>query len=187
VSLSRRLDADALQRTARDFGLGRTVRLPLPVAQSQVPPGVDAVERAAAMIGQARILSSPLQMAGVAATVADGRRRAPRLVASDPRDAGEPLSDRVGGTLRTLMRGVVTGGTGTALAGLPGEPIGKSGTAEFGSGDPPPTHAWFVAARGDIAIAVLVERGRSGGSVAAPIAERFFAALGARGPGAAGG
>jgi hypothetical protein len=36
----------------------------------------------------------------------------------------------------------------------------------------------FVAARGDLAVAVLVERGRSGGSVAAPIAGRFFTALG---------
>jgi cell division protein FtsI/penicillin-binding protein 2 len=61
---------------------------------------------------------------------------------------------------------------------VPGAPIGKSGTAEFGGGDPPPTHAWFVAARGDLAVAVLVERGRSGGSVAAPIAARFLTALG---------
>ena len=76
------------------------------------------------------------------------------------------------------MRSVVTSGTGTALAGLPGEVLGKSGTAEYGGGDPPPTHAWFVAARGDLAIAVLVEGGESGGRVAAPIAARFFAALG---------
>jgi cell division protein FtsI/penicillin-binding protein 2 len=74
------------------------------------------------------------------------------------------------------MRGVVTSGTGSALASLPGEPIGKSGTAEFGGGDPPPTHAWFIAARGDLAVAVLVERGRSGSGVAAPIAARFLAA-----------
>src|SRR4051795_2113948 len=47
VSLSGRLPADALQRTARDFGLGRKATLPLPVAPSQVPPGVDRVERAA--------------------------------------------------------------------------------------------------------------------------------------------
>jgi cell division protein FtsI/penicillin-binding protein 2 len=178
VSLSGRLPADALQQTARDFGLGRKVRLPLPVAASQVPPGVDRVERAAAMIGQARIVSSPLQMAGVAATVADGRWRAPRLVSSDPHAAGAPVSGAVLGTLRTLMRRVVTAGTGTALASVPGTVIGKTGTAEFGSGNPPPTHAWFVAARGDLAVAVLVERGRSGGSVAAPIAARFFSALG---------
>ena len=61
------------------------------------------------------------------------------------------------------MRSVVTSGTGTALAGVPGEPAGKSGTAEYGGGDPPPTHAWFIAFRGDLAVAVLVENGRSGG------------------------
>jgi cell division protein FtsI/penicillin-binding protein 2 len=75
------------------------------------------------------------------------------------------------------MRRVVTSGTGTALAGAPGEVAGKSGTAEFGGGDPPPTRAWFIAFRGDLAIAVLVERGRSGGAIAAPIARRFFDAL----------
>jgi cell division protein FtsI/penicillin-binding protein 2 len=178
VSLSGRLPADALQRTARDFGLGRKVTLPLPVAASQVPPGVDRVERAAAMIGQARIAASPLAMAGVAATVADGRWHAPRLVASDPHTAGPGVSGAVLGDLRSLMRRVVTSGTGTAVAGVSGTVIGKTGTAEFGSGNPPPTHAWFIAARGDLAVAVLVERGRSGGSVAAPIAARFLSALG---------
>ena len=81
-------------------------------------------------------------------------------------------------TLRDLTRSVVTDGTGTALASLPGDVHGKSGTAEYGGGDPPPTHAWFIAYRDDVAIAVLVENGRSGGSVAAPIAARFFEALG---------
>jgi len=76
------------------------------------------------------------------------------------------------------MRSVVTSGTGTALAPVPGEVAGKTGTAEYGSGEPPPTHAWFIAFRGDLAIAVLVEKGRSGGSVAAPIAKAFFDALG---------
>jgi cell division protein FtsI/penicillin-binding protein 2 len=75
------------------------------------------------------------------------------------------------------MRAVVTEGSGTALSDVPGAVGGKSGTAEFGGGDPPPTHAWFIAFRGDIAVAVLVERGRSGGSVAAPLAARFFTAL----------
>jgi cell division protein FtsI/penicillin-binding protein 2 len=51
---------------------------------------------------------------------------------------------------------------------------GKTGTAEFGTGDPPPTHAWFVGFRGDLAVAVLVEGGGVGGQVAAPIAARFF-------------
>ena len=98
-------------------------------------------------------------------------------MASDPRSAGPPLPRGESDTLAALMRSVVTSGTGQALAAVPGEPAGKSGTAEFGGGDPPPTHAWFIAFRGDIAIAVLVENGRSGGAVAAPIAASFFGAL----------
>jgi cell division protein FtsI/penicillin-binding protein 2 len=104
------------------------------------------------------------------------RWRAPRLVASDPRRGGPALPANEQAQLATLMRSVVTSGTGTALAGIPGEVDGKSGTAEFGPGDPPKTHAWFIALRDDLAVAVLVARGRSGGSVAAPIAARFFAA-----------
>ena len=77
------------------------------------------------------------------------------------------------------MRSVVTTGTGTALATVAGEVAGKSGTAEYGGGDPPPTHAWFIAYREDVALAVLVEGGESGGQVAAPLAAKFFTALSA--------
>jgi cell division protein FtsI/penicillin-binding protein 2 len=181
VSLTERLPASALGASGRDFGLGEPLRLGMPAAEAEVPPGRDLVARAAAMIGQDRILASPLAMAGVAATVADGRRRAPRLLAGDPRRAGAPLDPGERDVLRELMRRVVTEGTGTALASVPGEVHGKSGTAEYGSGDPPPTHAWFIAYRGDVAIAVLVEDGRSGGAVAAPLAARFFTACGACG------
>jgi cell division protein FtsI/penicillin-binding protein 2 len=128
------------------------------------------------MIGQDRIVATPLAMAGVAAAVANGRWRAPRLLATDPGAAGPELATTELGTLRALMRGVVTHGSGTALAATPGNVAGKTGTAEFGGGSPPATHAWFICFRGDLALAVLVEKGRSGGAVAAPIAARFFAA-----------
>jgi cell division protein FtsI/penicillin-binding protein 2 len=177
VSLTDRLPASALGDAARSFGLGEPLKLGMPAAEAQVPPGSDLVARAATMIGQDRILASPLTMAGVAATVAEGRWRAPRLLASDPRRAVAPLASAELSTLRELTRRVVTSGTGTALAAVPGEVHGKSGTAEFGGGNPPETHAWFIAYRDDIAVAVLVEKGRSGGSVAAPIAARFFGAL----------
>ena len=124
-------------------------------------------------------MASPMAMAGVAATVADGRWRAPRLVATDRHQSGPALDQGELSTLRELMRSGVTSGTGTALATIPGEVAGKTGTAEYGAGNPPPTHAWFIAFRGDLAIAVLVEKGRSGGSVAAPIAARFYQALAA--------
>ena len=42
------------------------------------------------------------------------------------------------------------------------------------AGDPPPTHAWFIAAREDVAVAVLVEDAPSGGEFAAPIAAEFL-------------
>jgi cell division protein FtsI/penicillin-binding protein 2 len=71
----------------------------------------------------------------------------------------------------------VTSGSGTALAAVAGAPAGMSGTAEYGGGNPPPTHAWFVAYRDGIALSVLVENGRSGGAVAAPVAAAFFTAL----------
>ncbi|MGI8624844.1 MAG: penicillin-binding transpeptidase domain-containing protein [Solirubrobacteraceae bacterium] len=177
VSLADRLPPEALGKTARDYGLGRTLDLEVEASNGQVPPGRDEVERAAAMIGQHEILASPLTMAGVAATVAEGRWRSPRLLPSDPRKRGPELDSEERDTLRSLMRSVVTSGTGTALSGVSGEVGGKSGTAEFGGGDPPPTHAWFIAFREDLALAVLVERGSSGGAVAAPIAARFFAAL----------
>jgi cell division protein FtsI/penicillin-binding protein 2 len=177
VSLAGELGDRALTDTARDFGLGRKLDSGLPAAEAAVPPPESAVGKAAMMIGQDRIVASPLAMAGVAATVAAGRWHAPRLVEDAPEASGPALAAGERDTLRSLMRDVVASGTGTALAGVPGEVLGKSGTAEYGGGDPPPTHAWFIAARDDLALAVLVEGGEAGGSVAAPIAARFFAAL----------
>jgi cell division protein FtsI/penicillin-binding protein 2 len=119
-------------------------------------------------------------MALVAATVANGRWRQPKLVAEgdgdSPDEAPDPLDPKVAGTLRTLMRQVVTEGT-AAPAGLPAGVGGKTGTAEFGTGDPLPTHAWFIGFRGDLAFAVVVEDGGVGGRVAAPVAARFLANL----------
>jgi cell division protein FtsI/penicillin-binding protein 2 len=177
VSLAGRLSRSALPETAKDFGLGEQLKLGLPAADGQVPEGETPVARAAMMIGQDRIVASPLIMAGVAGTVAAGRWHAPRLLDDDPKTTGPKLGDGEAATLRELMRSVVTSGTGTALSGLPGFVAGKSGTAEYGGGDPPPTHAWFIAFRGDLAVAVLVEGGKAGGTVAAPIANRFLEAL----------
>jgi len=177
VGFADRLAPDALPEAGRLFGLGERLDLPVPAYGGQVPEPRDTAATAAAMIGQDRILASPLGMAGVIATVADGSWRAPRLLSDDPRSDGTPLDPAIVDQLRDLTRQVVTSGTGTALAYLSGEPHGKSGTAEYGRGDPLPTHAWFVAYRDDVAVAVLVEGGRAGGEVAAPIAEQFFSAL----------
>ena len=89
VKLSSRLPASALPKVAKDYGVGRSYDLAVGTARSRVPAGTDAVSRAAAMIGQDRITATPLAMAGVAAAVADGRWRRPRLLADD-REPGRP-------------------------------------------------------------------------------------------------
>jgi len=174
INVATRLPANALSAAAASFGFGG-YDLPVPAFTGRFPPPQDAAERAAAAIGQARVEASPLHMASVAAAVASGTWKPPRLVRSAPPSPEKPLS--VAPTLRELMRLVVTSGTGTA-ANLPGAPVhGKTGTAEFGTRQPPQTHAWFVGFRNDLAFAVLVEGGGFGGEVAAPLAARFLQSL----------
>jgi cell division protein FtsI/penicillin-binding protein 2 len=60
---------------------------------------------------------------------------------------------------------------------VPGKPVfGKTGTAEFNNGSDA-THAWFVGWQGDIAFAVLVQKGGAGAEAAVPIVDRFLTAL----------
>jgi cell division protein FtsI/penicillin-binding protein 2 len=180
----RRLDGDELVAAAGRFGFGVEPAPGIPAVTSRVPPPSDQADLAAEAFGQGRVTASPLQMAMVAATVVEGRWRQPRLVTAGAETEGgggggeapDPLDRQVAGTLRTLMRQVVTEGT-AAPARLPGKVGGKTGTAEFGTGDPLPTHAWFIGFRGDLAFAVVVEGGGVGGRVAAPVAARFLRGL----------
>ena len=147
------------------------------------PVGGDAVDHAAAMIGQGRVLASPLAVAVASGAVAAGRLQPPRLLADAPAGAAaEPLPAGPVADLRQLMRGVVTRGTGSAVRGVPGPPVaGKTGTAEYGEQVPPRTHAWFTGFSGDLAFAVLVEDGGFGGATAAPVAADFLRTLRAGG------
>jgi cell division protein FtsI/penicillin-binding protein 2 len=161
IDVATALPADAVGAAAATFGF-EGYDLPVPAFSGRFPPPEGIVERAAAAIGQARVEASPLHMASVAAGVSSGTWKAPRLVRSAP-GPEHPLP--VAPTLRELMRLVVTSGTGTA-ANVAGPPVhGKTGTAEFGTRQPPQTHAWFVGFRGDLALAVLVEGGGFLGSL----------------------
>ena len=179
---AKRLDGDELVATAARFGFDLDPSPGIPAVTSRVPPPSDRADLAAEAFGQGRVTASPLQMALVAATVADGRWHHPTLLSGDAAqsdgsaESPEPLDAKVAATLRALMRQVVTEGT-AAPAGLPGKVGGKTGTAEFGTGDPLPTHAWFIGFRGDLAFAVVVEDGGVGGRVAAPVAARFLRGL----------
>jgi cell division protein FtsI/penicillin-binding protein 2 len=181
ISLAPQLRPEDMAAEARRFGFGSRWTLPVPSYSGQAPPPRNAIERAADMIGQGRILASPTNMALVAAAVDSGTWRPPSLLLQPgptQRTSTHAIDPETMSQLHRLMRAVVTSGTGTA-ANLPGAPVfGKTGTAEFGSGNPPATDAWFMGFRGDIAFAVVVQGGGVGGVVAAPIAARFLRAAG---------
>src|SRR5207302_2500447 len=142
--------------------------------------------------GQERLLVTPLQMAMVAAAVANGGVvMRPYLVdkivspggstlrRTHPDKLGRAIKPQTASELTAMMEAVVTGGTGTA-AQIPGVRVaGKTGTAETGA-----AHvytAWFIAfAPADhprVAVAVVVENGGFGGRSAAPIAKAIVQAI----------
>ena len=120
-----------------------------------------------------------MSMATVVASVLHGSTVLPRLlpdVKVQEKAAGQPLTATEARQLRTMLRAVVERGSGSLLADVPGggQVIAKTGTAEFGDTPPLPTHAWMVAGRGDLAVAVFVERGQSGSQTAGPVLKQFL-------------
>ncbi|MEZ0492418.1 penicillin-binding transpeptidase domain-containing protein [Kineococcus sp. TBRC 1896] len=186
ASLSPRLGDDDLPAAAEALGVGAPWATGVEAFAGDVPPAQSAVDLAAASFGQGRTLASPLAMAVAAASVAAGELRRPQVVLdpapaepSAPASVAEPA---LLGTVGGLMRDVVTSGTATALAGVPGGEVhAKTGTAEHGTAVPPATHAWTIGYQGGLAFAVFVDDGVSGGSVAAPLAADFLTRLAAAG------
>ncbi|WP_186785678.1 penicillin-binding transpeptidase domain-containing protein [Streptomyces misionensis] len=193
-----------MKKTAEAFGFNDTaVRIPFSVAPSTFDSHVDQAQLALSSIGQYNTRATPLQMAMVAAAVADdGRLHTPYLVERTTRRGGETVSG--GGThpvrqvmrpstarrLKDLMTGVVREGTGTRAAIRGAIVGGKTGTAQHGVGNTGVPYAWFVSwAQADdavepgVAVAVVVEdasadRGEiSGGGDAAPIARDVMRAV----------
>ena len=185
VGLSGELASADLSEAARALGLGAgwADRLGVDGAfEGSVPPTTGGTDAAAAAIGQGRIEVSPLSLAVMAGSIGRGTFVPPVLVEAP--DGGvrrpTPLDGRAVAQIRSMMSSVVASGTATALRGTPGGPVrGKTGTAEFGSGAGAVPRVWFVGYQGDVAFAVLVEEGTSGGTVAAPIAKNFLTLLAA--------
>jgi len=193
---------DKMIHGAESFGFNSRppIDLPAPV-ESFFPTSFkdDLPALAQSSIGQRDVQASPLQMALVAAAIANGGRTMKPHVVREVRDSEgrviqrgsisqwlQPLSVDSAQTMRQAMLGVVANGTAVAMK-IPGYEVGaKTGTAQLGT-DPPRSHTWVIGFAGppggapEIAIAVVVldQPGASestGGRVAAPIAKQVIQA-----------
>jgi cell division protein FtsI/penicillin-binding protein 2 len=181
VGLAPQLGADGLQSASGALGLGGQWDLGIDAFSGKVSAGDSPTELAAATFGQGTTVVSPLAMASATAAVARGQFVQPKLVSDpappSPAADGAKLDGPTLDALRSMMREVVTKGTGTGLRTVPGGPVyGKTGTAEFDTGSAD-THAWFVGWQGDIAFAVMVQKGGAGADAAVPIVSRFLTAM----------
>ncbi len=181
ISQASKLSGTDLFDAGVSLGIGLDHDLGFPAYFGKTDPDTSSQTGAAAqLIGQGTILASPMVMATVIASVQQGALVVPRLVEGVDTSAPEgaaPLSEAEARALRTMLRGVVTDGSGRGLLDVPGPPvIAKTGTAEFGTGADLQTHAWMVAAQGDLAVCVYVDVGASGSATAGPIIEAFLRA-----------
>ena len=182
ISQRGKLGHRSLVDAAASLGMGVDHDLGFPAYFGNVVPPAGETEKAADMIGQGKILASPMVMATVIASIQSGRLVVPSLVTSVTWPAPEGVTGpgpAEAAALRSMLRGVVTGGSGSFLADVPGPPvIAKTGTAEYvADGGGLRTHAWMIAAQGDLAVAVFVEDGTSGSGTAGPILEQFLRAV----------
>jgi peptidoglycan glycosyltransferase len=200
--LGQRLGNDTLFEYMERFGFNSTPAIDLPPdevyksgvfnEEGELLGANDPVDLARVAIGQERLAVTPLQMALVAAAVANkGKEMKPQIWSRvvdpdgrtikrlDPSQYSQPISAKTAEELTTAMEGVVSEGTGTNAA-IPGVSVaGKTGTAETpgneacGGGEEE-NQAWFIgfAPANDpkIAIAATVECTEEfGNDVAAPI------------------
>ena len=170
------LGSSDLAAAAGSLGVGTDYDVGFGASFGSVPTGGNGNARAEAIFGQGKDQVSPLAMALVAASVQASRTVLPVLIADQrPKPTADPLTRAEAASLKQLMRGVVTDGSGRRLAGLDGPAvIAKTGTAEYGGKTPPKTHAWMIAAQGDLAVAVYVQDGDSGSGTAGPLLESFL-------------
>jgi penicillin-binding protein 2 len=212
--VGQRLGVDGIAEYARRLGLGLPTGIHLDHEKAGIIPDTDwkrrrfnqpwfAGETLSVAIGQGYVTTTPLQMAQLAAMIANGGVRyrphyVRRVQAPDGTVRREFIPEVLDDAhlkastfeqVRSAMRDVVMTDRGTGkkarVAGI--EVAGKTGTAQsVGERDAGQRdsrtrrdHAWFIAfAPVDdprLAVAVLVEHsGEHGGTVAAPIAQQIF-------------
>jgi peptidoglycan glycosyltransferase len=200
--LGPKIGNDDLVATAEQFGFNSppTLYAPRFVREAELPESTipteigEELDLGVSAIGQGEVLATPLQMASVAQTIANGGVRQPTSIVANEklRPDAEPvrvMTKKTADELTELMTGVVTEGTGTAGAIPEAQVAGKTGTSELG---PKPGQeesenpiqikdAWFAAfapaEKARLAIGVLlIEAEAAGGDVAAPAAAAVLSA-----------
>jgi len=194
------LGAQKMSAGADAFGFNKVPPIDLPFGAASFFPPASAFARdlpglAKSAIGQQDVSATPLQMALVAAGIANnGVIMTPHVLAEvrdtdgeviqryDPKPWLTAVPPNVANTTRDMMVGVVAGGSGTR-AQIPGVAVaGKTGTAQTGLDK---SHVWFVAfapaEAPRVAVAVMLEDQPStteatGGALAAPIAQAVMRA-----------
>ena len=192
AALSQDLGYEMLGDTAQQLGFNENFLFSdLIVYNSSYPiDNLSDDDLAWSSIGQGRVLASPMHMALIASTIANGGvMTEPRLIrkivtaqggeralpaAAQPRQA---ISGEIAAQLEKEMIRVVKSGTGRRAALGNGYVVaGKTGSAEASNDKSIDSHAWFVGYitndNAPYAVSVLVENGGSGGSVAAPLAKK---------------
>ena len=189
-----KLGAELLVKTAEKFGFNQSLKFALPTKTSSLPKPseMDKVLLAWTAVGQGKTLVTPLQMAIVASTIANGGEVPRPYIVKTVRDykgkivsqtkpsvLNRALDKKTANTIKDMMVKVVRQGTGKRIWSPNYDIAGKTGTAETGRGRP--SHAWFVAFapanKPKVAISVIVEDGGLGGKTAAPIAKEIFSSL----------
>ena len=201
AQVGEKLGKSEMYRYMKRFGFDRRPSIDLPADElrasgvysrrGDILEAGDAVDIGRVAIGQERLQVTPLQMAMVAAAIANGGRlMRPHLVEKvtdadgrtvrrlKPSEESKVMSSSTAGALAQMMSQVVKEGTGTAAALQGIEVAGKTGTAEKGNAN----QAWFIAfapiVSPRVAIAVTIEQTTGqGGTVAAPIAKQVMETL----------
>ena len=198
AELGLQLGGKAIRETAEKFGFNTDYSIPMSVAQSNYPVEMDDAQLALSSFGQTNVRATPLQMAMVSGTIANGGvEMAPNLVDQilapnlsplqtfEPRTLKRVMSAKTAATITQMMvNGVQDGAASNArIDGV--NVAGKTGTAENAADDP--YTLWFTgfapAEDPKYAISVLVEDGGGlgqtgyGNLLAAPIAKQVLEAV----------
>lgn len=194
ASIGKSLNMDSYYNLCEDFFFNKTLPIEMESNKScfTLKSGSSSVEEAMqTAFGQGNTLITPLHNALITVTVANGGVMMKPYVVDHienadggvikkylPEIAAKPMNTEEADYIGTMMRKVVTLGTGIKLNDMKHKVAGKTGSADNGNGTA--AHAWFVGyapyKNPEIVVSVIVENVGTGSDYAVPIAKKIFRA-----------